>query len=78
MPMSSAILRDTLMSKAMPVNTTLISERKKAETLTVVSSSLSTKLKNILIETLTCRTNMELVVDLPSRKPLKTTLTGVI
>jgi hypothetical protein len=76
--MSSAILIDTLMSKAMLVSTTLILERKKVETLTVVSSSLSIKLKNILIETLICRTNMELVVDLPSRKPLKTTLTGAI
>lgn len=69
--MSSAIPPGTQMSRAMPVNITLTSEIRKAETLTVVSSYHNIKPKNILIETLICKTIMESVVNLLSKKPGK-------
>lgn len=78
MLMLNATPRDTQMSKVMLVNITLILERRKAETQTVVSSSLISKLKSISIEIQIYRINMEPVENMPSKKPLKTTLIGDI
>ena len=76
MLMSNATLIDMVMSKETLESTMPTLERKRAVSKTVLSSSLNTKPRNILIETQICKINMAELEGTPNKWLEKITPTG--
>lgn len=76
--MSSATPIDTQMSPETQESTMPILGRNKVDNKTVLVICLNSKLRNISIETLTCKINMVEVEITPDKWPWKTTLIMVI
>lgn len=76
--MSSATPIDTQMSPETQESTMPTLDRNKVDNKTVLVICLNSKLRNISIETLTCKINMVEVEITPDKWPWKTTLIMVI